>query len=148
MKPVQTYKAPGITVTFDPRICAHSAVCLQGSPAVFNLDREDWIDPGAASAAEVAAVIDRCPSGALKYTLETSAAGAEPAPAVPTTSIRLKNNGPLLLQGEFQLIGEDGAPIACAGRVSLCRCGGTRKPPFCDGTHKSNGFCSQPEPAA
>ena len=24
--------------------------------------------------------------------------------------------------------------------VALCRCGGSRNKPFCDGTHKENGF--------
>jgi uncharacterized Fe-S cluster protein YjdI/CDGSH-type Zn-finger protein len=151
MKPVQTYTAPGITVTFDPRICAHSAVCLRGLPAVFDVNRKDWIDPGAASAAEIAAAIDRCPSGALKYTLETptpAGAAAPAAQAAPATAIRLGLNGPLLVQGEFDLIDENGVAIPHTGRVALCRCGGSRKQPLCDGTHKTNGFRSQREPAS
>ena len=43
---MQTYEAPGITVTFDPSRCIHAA---------------------AASPDAVAAQVERCPSGALQY---------------------------------------------------------------------------------
>lgn len=74
-KRIQTYETPEITVTFDPNICVHSAVCVRGLAAVFDVSRPDWVRPGAASAADVAAQVRRCPSGALQYTL--AAAGAD-----------------------------------------------------------------------
>lgn len=67
MKRVQTYVAPGITVSFDPNVCIHSGVCLRTLPAVFDVRRRRWVDVEAASADEIAAAIDRCPSGALGY---------------------------------------------------------------------------------
>ena len=70
-KRLQTYEAPGITVTFDPNICQHSGVCLR-MPAVFDVRRKDWVRPYGASAEEVAAQIRRCPSGALQYKLPDS----------------------------------------------------------------------------
>jgi uncharacterized Fe-S cluster protein YjdI len=69
MKRLQTYPAPGITVTFDPNVCIHSAVCLNSLPAVFDVSRRKWVKAGAASAEDVAAAIRKCPSGALQYTL-------------------------------------------------------------------------------
>jgi uncharacterized Fe-S cluster protein YjdI len=66
-KRLQTYEAPGITVTFDPAICAHSGACVRGLPAVFDVRRKRWIDAEAASPDEVAAQVERCPSGALQY---------------------------------------------------------------------------------
>jgi uncharacterized Fe-S cluster protein YjdI len=66
-KPLQTYEAPGITVTFDPNVCRHTAICLRGLPAVFDVKRKRWIRPEPASADEVAAQVERCPSGALQY---------------------------------------------------------------------------------
>ena len=66
-KRLQTYETPGITVTFDPEVCRHSGVCIRGLPLVFDVDRKHWIRPELADAAEVAAQIDRCPSGALRY---------------------------------------------------------------------------------
>jgi uncharacterized Fe-S cluster protein YjdI len=68
-KRLQTYETPGITVTFDPNICIHSAVCLRGLPAVFDVSRHRWVAPELATPDEVAAQIKRCPSGALQFQL-------------------------------------------------------------------------------
>jgi len=73
---VQTYEAPGITVTFDPTICIHSGVCVRGLRAVFDVSRKRWIHAGAATPDEVAAQIDRCPSGALRYQRPTAESDA------------------------------------------------------------------------
>ena len=73
-KRLQTYETPEITVTFDPNICTHSGVCVRGLPRVFDVGRRDWVRPDAASAAEVAAQVRRCPSGALQYRMPASGA--------------------------------------------------------------------------
>jgi uncharacterized Fe-S cluster protein YjdI len=70
MKKLQSYSASGITVTFDPNICIHSAVCLSRLPAVFDLRRRRWVQPEAASVDDIVATIKRCPSGALQYKLD------------------------------------------------------------------------------
>ena len=67
MKRLQVYTTPDITVTFDPNVCKHTGVCLRTLPAVFDIRRAQWIDADAASADQVAAAIERCPSGALQY---------------------------------------------------------------------------------
>ena len=138
MKPIQTYVAPGITVTFDPNLCIHSAVCLKSLPEVFDTRRRPWIRAEGATAAEVAAAIERCPSGALKYVLADSGAAAEAKQA--PSEIRLSPNGPLLVQGAFTLLDEDGNALPVAGTAALCRCGMTANPPFCDGSHVKIGF--------
>lgn len=68
-KPLQTYEAPGIVVTFDPNICRHTGVCVRGLPAVFDVQRKRWVRPELASPEDVAAQVARCPSGALQYRL-------------------------------------------------------------------------------
>jgi CDGSH-type Zn-finger protein len=52
------------------------------------------------------------------------------------------NNGSLRVEGDFEVVDQDGKPFGLAGRtrVSLCRCGQSAKKPFCDGTHKRCGF--------
>jgi uncharacterized Fe-S cluster protein YjdI len=68
-KRLQTYEAPGITVTFDPNVCCHSGMCVRGLPLVFDVTRKRWIRPELASPEEVATQVSRCPSGALQYRL-------------------------------------------------------------------------------
>ena len=63
---LQTYEGNGITVTFDPTICTHSARCVRGLPAVFDTRRKQWIDVNAADADVIAAQVARCPSAALQ----------------------------------------------------------------------------------
>lgn len=65
-KRLQVYETPAITVTFDPNRCRHGGDCVRGLPAVFDLRRKRWVRPEAASPAEVAAQVARCPSGALR----------------------------------------------------------------------------------
>jgi CDGSH-type Zn-finger protein len=64
-------------------------------------------------------------------------------------------NGPYSLVNEETGLGEtlrrsSGEPLAVAGKASLCRCGGSKKKPFCDGTHRTNGFSDRidADPAA
>ena len=82
MKRLQTYETPAITVTFDPNLCTHAAACVRGLPAVFDVSRKRWIRPDLADAAEVAAQVARCPSGALqfRYPPGENAAQDQPAP--------------------------------------------------------------------
>lgn len=56
-------------------------------------------------------------------------------------TIEIRPDGPYAVTGLEELVGPTGAPIAHAGfGVMLCRCGGSRNKPFCDGMHKRNGF--------
>jgi uncharacterized Fe-S cluster protein YjdI len=69
-KRLQTYETDEIIVTFDPNLCIHSGVCVRGLPAVFDVKRKRWVRPDLATAEQVAAQIDRCPSGALQYRMK------------------------------------------------------------------------------
>jgi uncharacterized Fe-S cluster protein YjdI len=65
-KRLQVYETPGVTVTFDPNLCQHTGICLQGLPAVFDVTRKRWVRPELASPEDVIAQVGRCPSGALQ----------------------------------------------------------------------------------
>ena len=57
------------------------------------------------------------------------------------TSIAFYKDGPYLVRGEFELVGQDGGQIEAGRRVvALCRCGKSQIRPFCDGTHRSANF--------
>ena len=62
------YPTEGLTIHWNPGICQHSGACARTLPAVFRPRQRPWIDQDAASAEEIAAMIDTCPSGALRYT--------------------------------------------------------------------------------
>jgi CDGSH-type Zn-finger protein len=66
--------------------------------------------------------------------------------------ITVRPNGPLVVQGNFELSDVDGNKWDLAGKpaVGLCRCGQSKNRPFCDGAHNGTGFqCSAtPAPAA
>jgi CDGSH-type Zn-finger protein len=50
-------------------------------------------------------------------------------------------DGPYLLRGDYRLTAPDGTEIDPHRRtIALCRCGASRRKPFCDGTHKLIGF--------
>lgn len=58
------------------------------------------------------------------------------------TKITVLNNGPLNVAGDIELLDANGKPYDLGGRtiISLCRCGLSANKPFCDGTHKKQGF--------
>ena len=58
------------------------------------------------------------------------------------TKVTVINNGSLRLEGDFEIVDQEGKPFGLAGRtrVTLCRCGHSSKKPFCDSTHKTCGF--------
>ena len=61
------------------------------------------------------------------------------------TKITVRDNGPLRVEGDFEILDMQGKPFGLAGRtaLSLCRCGHSANKPFCDGSHKTVGFQDQ-----
>ena len=57
-------------------------------------------------------------------------------------TIRPMENGPYIVQGPVRIVDADGNEYDVSDRksIALCRCGGSSTKPFCDGTHKKNGF--------
>lgn len=69
-------------------------------------------------------------------------------------TIKVRENGSLFITPEdaanLQLVDAAGTPIPIpAGKgVALCRCGASRRKPFCDGTHKVIAFDGSLAPSA
>lgn len=60
------------------------------------------------------------------------------------TKITINSNGPVRVEGDFEIVDQEGNRFGLGGRtaVSLCRCGHSGNAPFCDGTHKRQNFTS------
>jgi len=56
------------------------------------------------------------------------------------TLFKVMAGGPLKVTGPMRMKGSDGKIIKIDEPVFLCRCGNSSNKPFCDGTHKRNGF--------
>jgi len=58
------------------------------------------------------------------------------------TSIRLRRNGPLVIEGDdVTVVDWSGTPYEITRRpIALCRCGASARKPFCDGSHRRVGF--------
>ena len=121
----------GIAIQDDRSRCAHAGVCTDNLSKVFKLGVEPWIDPNGAEADEIARVVSRCPSGALSYSLPGSTQSVE-HPDGP--SITVAKDAPYAVRG-VQVVAGDGEAYDARERQTLCRCGGSRQKPFCDGAH-------------
>lgn len=63
--------------------------------------------------------------------------------------IRMRPNGPLVVEGPFQLFDSRSAEFTIPAdkpAIALCRCGHSKNRPFCDGSHRSSGFESDEAP--
>lgn len=57
------------------------------------------------------------------------------------TTIKLRENGPLVIDDDVTVVDWRGRPYAITRRpIALCRCGASARKPFCDGTHAHAGF--------
>jgi CDGSH-type Zn-finger protein/uncharacterized Fe-S cluster protein YjdI len=57
--------------------------------------------------------------------------------------ITVKPNGSLHFQGPFRLHTDRRSNWVAAARAGFCRCGASRKKPFCDGSHRTVGFAAE-----
>lgn len=130
------YEGEGIVVRYDARRCIHAKECVHGLPDVFDPEQRPWIDPSEAPADRIAAVVCRCPTGALTYE-RTDGGPAEPV--LPHNSVRVEANGPLYVSGDVELTMPDGE-VTRETRLALCRCGDSENKPYCDNTHLEAGF--------
>jgi CDGSH-type Zn-finger protein len=133
----QAYPGEGVTIYDDRSICAHIGNCTDNLATVFKLGTEPWVEPAGESAAKIAEVVATCPSGALSYALGDP---ADPVEAERPTSVTASKNGPYFVTGSVRLQSPDGRPYEQRTRFTLCRCGGSKNKPFCDGTHWHIGF--------
>ncbi len=132
----EDYEAEQITIHDNRGICAHAGHCTDGLPSVFRLKQEPWIDPQAAPPEQIIATIRQCPSGALSYTVD----GVEHRDREGSPAILVSPHGPYVVTGGPELLDTARGEGASTEHFTLCRCGGSKNKPFCDGSHWYNNF--------
>lgn len=133
-----SYEGRDITIHFDGRRCIHARRCVLGQPEVFTADGgRGWIVPDAASADAVIEIAHNCPSGAITYSLPDGTGEAPPR----VNTIRITENGPYMVHAEIEIAGEPPRT-----RAVLCRCGASKRKPFCDNAHIASGFTATGQP--
>jgi uncharacterized Fe-S cluster protein YjdI len=153
-----------ITVFWIPSKCIHATTCFRELIEVFNPGRRPWVNMEGAPTRRVIEVVNKCPTQALvwKYNKDLTedekkaqrqVAGSEENPetvaeAVDTSrskpvNIRIMKDGPVVVEGKYQVIGPDGEKLRPSVMTSFCRCGHSKDMPFCDGTHRKIGFTDE-----
>lgn len=134
---IHRYEGKALEVTWNQNRCIHMGECVRRLPEVFDPEKRPWITPDEAAADELAEVVRCCPTGALQY--RRLDGGAEET-APEENEVVIDPDGPLLVQGDVELLTNDRKPIAKETRVALCRCGQSQIKPYCDGAHSKAGF--------
>ena len=69
---------------------------------------------------------------------------------VPVVKISVRTNGSLRVEGSVELVDANGVAFDLTDKpaFSLCRCGLSATKPFCDGSHKREGWSDGSVPVA
>tara|TARA_R110000850_G_scaffold49672_23_gene122337 strand:- start:207 stop:2147 length:1941 start_codon:yes stop_codon:yes gene_type:complete len=122
-----TFEGDPVTIFENVAICSHAGYCPNGAP-------DKWrpkTDTGGHTDDELIPMIRKCPSGALSYATE----GKEHRDQERDPAVSITKNGPYCIEGGIELTKADWAEGASQEHYALCRCGGSKNKPFCDGAH-------------
>jgi uncharacterized Fe-S cluster protein YjdI len=135
------YSNGEVTVVWKPSECIHSGICFRGLGEVFNPRERPWVTIEGATTDKIIAQVQKCPSGALSYYLNRDV--DEPTVKVQAeTIVETMTNGPLMIYGNVSVKDSSGNITKKNKVTAFCRCGGSSNKPYCDGSHKKNGFVS------
>lgn len=127
-----------LVVRKDPTLCMESGFCgflnLPMKKIVPNTDDTQ-------KRSLVIAMVERCPSGALTYTIPPLEKDIEPdLPIQVADTTEITDDGaiigPLWVTGNVIIEQSDGSILETRNRVTLCNCGRSAIKPLCDGTHR------------
>ena len=133
----KTYEGNGLAIKDDRSLCMQAGFCSNRVTNVWKMVKESG---DTQVRTQIMAMIERCPSGALSYTVEPDGDVIEPD--LPS-EIAVTPDGALWVSGNIPIQVPGGQFLETRNRVTLCRCGDSKNKPFCDGTHKEKGFTDQ-----
>ena len=125
------YEGNDITIHDNRGVCSHRGHCTDNLPNVFRMRHQPWINPDAENPDNVVSVIEMCPSGALSYVKD----GVLHKDLNRDFRIFISKDGPYDAEGGIDFIDKDGNTPESKEHFTLCRCGGSKNKPFCDGKH-------------
>ncbi len=132
------FKGEHIFIKRDPSLCMDSGFCGFRDTEITEMvyQTEDT-----QTRALVMAMIERCPSGALSYSIEESGPNIEPdLPQQVAITTEITSDGPiagpLWVTGAVPVLRADRQPRETRNRVTLCNCGKSECKPLCDGAHR------------
>ena len=147
------YSNDEITVHWRASSCIHATTCYRELIEVFNPRNRPWVNMKGATTEKIIEIVRRCPTEALTYDWKDpfrksdkpgkSLVNKEELDlqrSVQPVSIKVMKDGPLVVEGNFRIIGSDGQVIDKLRITSFCRCGQSFNMPFCDGSHRKNSF--------
>jgi CDGSH-type Zn-finger protein/uncharacterized Fe-S cluster protein YjdI len=136
---VETIAGEKLDLIYEGGRCIHSRFCVTLAPQVFLANvKGPWIRPDALDAERLVDIAHACPSGAIRYQ-RRDGRPEESAPPVNLAGIR--EAGPYAFRAQLLI---DGEPAGF--RATLCRCGASKRKPYCDGSHHEIGFSATGEP--
>jgi len=122
-----TYEGEKVTIFENAGICSEAGYCPSGAPDKWRPKTSE----GGYSDDELIAMIKKCPSGALSYSID----GVEHRDQARAPLVRFKKAGPYEIEGGVALEQTEWGEGASQEHYALCRCGGSKNKPFCDGAH-------------
>jgi uncharacterized Fe-S cluster protein YjdI len=131
---IREYSNGEITIVWQPAKCIHLKRCWKELPEVFDPDRRPWVDVTGASTERLIAQVERCYAGALSYRYNDKK-NEKAMKNSESIQVSLIPGGPIVLEGEINVTHEDGRVEHLSGHAAFCRCGKTKNPPYCDGSH-------------
>jgi CDGSH-type Zn-finger protein/uncharacterized Fe-S cluster protein YjdI len=136
---VEIVEGADLAIHYAGKRCIHARFCVLGAPKVFRANTPGtWIYPDAMPKDDVIRIAHECPSGAIRYRRKDG--GAEET-APPVNVLNVRENGPYAIRAKLKI-----GDIDVGFRATLCRCGASKRKPFCDGSHNAVGFAATGEP--
>ncbi len=153
------YTNGDITVFWRPAKCIHATTCFRELIEVFNPGRRPWVNMEGSTTRKIIEVVNKCPTQALEWKYNKEMSPQELSGNVeqqrvdevtPDTiskeeekkpvKITIRKDGPIVVEGDFKIIGAEGNELRSMIMTSFCRCGRSQTMPYCDGTHRKVGF--------
>lgn len=135
---VVAYKGKHITIYDNRGVCSHRGHCTEELPSVWRSGQKPFIDPDGAPVDEIIAICEKCPSGALSYSLPGQERKQDVEGRTEKIAIAPRHfdaDGPYDISGGIDLTDPAGCQPECKEHYNLCRCGSSKNKPFCSGEH-------------